>query len=272
MTRALYLIAILLTVQLVHAQVGFNNKNPDPSSILDLTANDKGLLIPRLTTAEREAIKVSNAPARSLMVFDVTLGTFCYYDGIKWYLLNEWIREAGSTSVASAGNVTVNGSLQVSGTVTAPDYALNATGNGPVPKGAIVMWSGSISNIPTGWALCDGNNFTPNLRDRFIVGAGSTYGVGNTGGAATVTLTAAQSGLPAHDHQINDPGHTHSTPRGTSEGFGSYFSEDTGTSTGSKTTGLRTTGITIRNNTAQNATQAHENRPPYFALAYIMKL
>ncbi|MGJ0848633.1 hypothetical protein ACR77J_18340, partial [Tissierella praeacuta] len=54
-----------------------------------------------------------------------------------------------------------------------------AIGSG-VPKGAILMWSGSIANIPEGWALCDGNNGTPDLRDRFIVGAGRAYSIGAT--------------------------------------------------------------------------------------------
>lgn len=49
------------------------------------------------------------------------------------------------------------------------------------PAGIITMWSGSTSNIPTGWALCNGQNGTPDLRDRFIVGAGSGYTVGETG-------------------------------------------------------------------------------------------
>ena len=72
-----------------------------------------------------------------------------------------------------------------------------------VPRGAILMWSGSIANIPSGWVLCNGANGTPNLMDRFIVGAGSTYAVTNTGGAtaASVTLTTAQ--MPSHTHSLS---------------------------------------------------------------------
>jgi len=66
--------------------------------------------------------------------------------------------------------------------------------------GMIIMWSGAISNIPSGWVLCDGNNNTPNLRDRFIVGAGSSYAVAATGGVDSVTLTIAQ--MPNHSHPI----------------------------------------------------------------------
>src|SRR5690606_24439652 len=77
-------------------------------------------------------------------------------------------------------------------------------------KGVIVMWSGSADNIPEGWALCDGTDGTPDLRDRFIVGAGGEYAVGATGGAKEVTLTTAQ--MPKHSHtgSTNSAGaHTH---------------------------------------------------------------
>ena len=69
-----------------------------------------------------------------------------------------------------------------------------------VPVGTIVLWSGTTSNIPTGWVLCNGSNGTPDLRDRFIVGAGSTYSVGATGGEASHTLTEDE--LPSHTHKL----------------------------------------------------------------------
>lgn len=79
-----------------------------------------------------------------------------------------------------------------------------------VPKGGIILWSGAIANIPAGWALCNGSNGTPDLRNRFVVGAGSTYAVGDTGGADSVTLTAAQ--MPTHNHTATTAsagGHNH---------------------------------------------------------------
>ena len=57
-----------------------------------------------------------------------------------------------------------------------------------VPTGAIMMWSGESTAIPTGWVLCNGENNTPDLRDRFVVGAGNSYAVGATGGSSTTTL------------------------------------------------------------------------------------
>lgn len=92
------------------------------------------------------------------------------------------------------------------------DTALKTWG---VPSGFIGMWSGSIASIPGGWALCDGTNGTPNLKDRFVVGAGGAYGVGATGGASSFSgstdghaLTVLE--MPSHNHPgSTDLGHTH---------------------------------------------------------------
>lgn len=139
--------------------------------------------------------------------------------------------------------------------------------SGTVPVGGIIMWSGSTA--PTGWALCNGQNGTPDLRDRFIVGSGSNYSIGATGGANTVTLTVNQ--MPSHNHPITDPGHFHSAgpfvPGGQSSVGGGG-----GVSSGAITlnTDTKQTGITGTNNAGGG--QAHENRPPYYALAFIMRV
>lgn len=215
-----------------------------------------------------------------------------------------------------------------------------------VPPGAIIMWSGSINDIPVGWALCDGSNGTPDLRDRFIVGAGGEYSPGNTGGAKSVTLTVAQ--MPQHNHSASSSStgaHTHSistssagshshSASSSSTGAhehdatfaGSFFGHDhvlmggsgvtigraTSSNSGSGVLGLSETpaslgvpritidtsgdhqhNITVNsagshshsgtaasagshshsitvNNTGSS--QPHENRPPYYALCFIMKL
>ena len=117
-----------------------------------------------------------------------------------------------------------------------------------VPVGGIIMWSGATNNIPSGWALCDGQNGTPNLQDRFIVGAGSSYSVNDTGGAASVTLTINQ--MPSHNHSYT----MINFDQGSAGGASSYGQGTSSVSTGSKGGG-----------------QSHENRPPYYALAYIIK-
>jgi len=77
--------------------------------------------------------------------------------------------------------------------------------------GMIIIWSGSIGSIPTGWVLCDGTNATPDLRNRFVIAAGSTYAVGATGGSADSTL-------PTHTHTVTDPGHAHTINWGQNAG------------------------------------------------------
>jgi microcystin-dependent protein len=97
----------------------------------------------------------------------------------------------GGTGASTAAGALTNFGI----TVTAAQI------NTAMPAGGIILWSGAQAAIPTGWLLCDGTNGTPNLRDRFVVGAGTTYAVGATGGAATVTL--ATGNLPSHSHTVN---------------------------------------------------------------------
>ena len=132
----------------------------------------------------------------------------------------------------------------------------------PIPRGVITMWSGATNDLPSGWALCNGNNGTPDLRNRFIVGAGSSYGVGNTGGADTVALTTDQ--MPSHNHN-NQGGYNYDRLL-TARPDGHYTSKDTDTTVGEPDL--------IHSASIQPAggNKAHENRPPYYALAYIMKL
>lgn len=202
---------------------------------------------------------------------------------------------------------------------------------GLVPAGIITLWSGAISAIPSGWVLCNGSNSTPDLRDRFVVGAGTTYAVGATGGANTVTLDATM--IPAHTHSLSASGttgnqsadHTHtfsgSGSANTSSAFTAIYdsghshglagllsganSGATGRTDGNQATAnygtssatanlvdpghYHSVSMTVSGTTAgmsANHTHsvtvtgtsgstggglAHENRPPYYALAYIMK-
>ncbi|HEY7823810.1 MAG TPA: hypothetical protein VIG24_13290 [Acidimicrobiia bacterium] len=157
------------------------------------------------------------------------------------------------------------------------------TGFGYVPQGGIIMWSGAISAIPTGWALCDGTSGTPDLTGRFVVHAdadsGGTYAPGDTGGADSVTLTEAQ--IPAHVHGVNlttseDGAHTHSYTRSGINNIsvntfplGAVNRGSTSDTTGEA--GAHTHSVTGDTDSTGGGT-AHENRPPYYALAYIMKL
>lgn len=89
------------------------------------------------------------------------------------------------------------------------------------PVGGIIMWHGSTGSIPTGWALCDGTNGTPNLSGKFIVSQGSGYAVNDNGGSNTHAITEAE--LPAHSHTIADGGgHGHSGSGGSTGSAGGH--------------------------------------------------
>lgn len=114
-----------------------------------------------------------------------------------------------------------------------------------VPKGAIIIWSGAIDKIPSGWVLCDGANGTPNLTDRFVLGAGNSYAVGISSGEVTHTLTVEE--MPSHSHTLEY--------RADGAGGGGAGPNKTGTiNTGETGGGL-----------------PHNNMPPYYSLCYIMK-
>lgn len=130
------------------------------------------------------------------------------------------------------------------------------SGSDSLPSGIIVIWSGTENNIPNGWQLCDGTNGTPNLKDKFVLGAGSTYKVKSGGGSATVTLTEAQ--IPSHTHTYKYNSLSENCIRTTTTGtnvFSAAVSSTSSNNTGSKGSG-----------------EPHENMPPYYALCYIMKL
>ena len=183
-----------------------------------------------------------------------------------------------------------------------------------VPSGIIAVWSGAEGAIPSGWYLCNGSNGTPDLRNRFIVGAGSgsSYSVGNTGGSNTVTLSTSQ--IPSHSHTTNnhshnasvsdpghghsvsvsDPGHSHNTsvtgaklfpgyggahvPYGGAGGYpGTHFNMSNANTGISANASNANTSISVSTGNANPSTNntggggSHENRPPYYALCYIMK-
>ena len=143
-----------------------------------------------------------------------------------------------------------------------------------IPAGLISMWSGSIGSIPSGWYLCDGSNGTPNLTDRFIIGAGSTYAVNGTGGATSVTLVTAN--MPAHTHTatstVTDPGHTHTTSYQAYVGSGGGGIAGGGSGFSTITLNTATTGITVATtNASVGSGSSFSIIPSYYALAFIQK-
>ena len=159
---------------------------------------------------------------------------------------------------------------------------VQASSGATIPAGLISMWSGSIGSIPSGWYLCDGSNGTPNLTDRFIIGAGSAYAVNGTGGATSVTLVTAN--MPAHTHTatstVTDTGHFHisGVPSDYSAGFGlssigsTNMKAGTATTSTSPNTNTVTTGITVATtNASVGSGSSFSIIPTYYALAFIQK-
>ncbi len=274
------LLALLLLYGLstpARCQIGIDESNPDPSSILDIKSADKGLLIPRLTRGNRLSLG-TNSPGNSLLVFDTDENRFFYYSTAfsTWFSLMA-IKPGPDWN-------TYTGNLELVGNVKANKF----TGDGIIPQGGIIMWSGSVSAIPAGWALCDGQNGTPNLKDKFIMGAGGGYNPGNTGGNATVTLSVDQ--LPGHTHTpgtlhiISSGSHEHTTNAGQQESK-AVGKNGTGAGEGAQSPGsaAAVTGAGEGSHTHASTDFAGETGstgknqavniiPPYYVLAFIMKL
>ena len=152
-----------------------------------------------------------------------------------------------------------------------------------IPQGTILSWFGQLANIPSGFAVCDGKNGTPDLRNRFIVGAGDAYKLSDIGGEDAVKLEPSQTSSHYHTfgyHDSNNNGYFITTaskkvnadrPAGTypakwngSGGGGWYGWDGSGWAGGQNLV----TSLTV----ATEAQKPHENRPPFYALHYIMKL
>lgn len=199
------------------------------------------------------------------------------------------------TAIASAiaSKADLN-SPALTGTPTAPTAAANtnttqiattafaqAAAAAAFPVGGIIMWSGTIAAIPTGWALCNGSNGTPDLRNRFVIGAHSdNAGVANTTVTGTSTLTGGSKDaiVVSHTHtatsSVSDPGHTHiSQSNGAPNGGGAGAAYTNGMSnTPGQTINSNTTGITVSTTVASaGSSGTNANLPPYYALAFIMK-
>lgn len=189
---------------------------------------------------------------------------------------------------------------------------VNESKNGLVPIGSIILWSGSVASIPANWQLCDGTNGTSDLRNRFVVGAGDDYAVGATGGADAITLTDANlpahvhsvsittgNDSPDHSHAgFTDTQGAHSHPpaggaglffrggvagvnSGLASGFYNNLHDVVGATgiAGSHAHNVTTYGASARhqhsvsgNTGSVGSGTAFDNRPRYYALAYIQRI
>jgi microcystin-dependent protein len=233
----------------------------------------------------------SSTPANNTDIAGINIAEGCAPSGINNAIRELMAQLKDQQSGTDGDDFTVGGNLTVTGTATgstpsvsddSTKFATTAFVRDIIPSGVIVMWSGSVATIPSGWYLCDGNNSTPDLRNRFIVGAGSTYSVAGTGGSADAIVVS-------HTHTADSAGAaTGSISANIGSDFGSYQTGSasgvfsvSGSSLPNRMQGAGGTGSrptvdmsipahthTI-NSTGSSGTNA--NLPPYYALAYIMK-
>jgi hypothetical protein len=189
-----------------------------------------------------------------------------------------------SGQVVSSGTLNVTGAFQLDGTAGASGQVLLSAGGSTTPtwgsgfpSGGIIMWSGTIATIPSGWYLCNGSNSTPDLRNKFIIGAFSDdSGTAKT----TVTGTSTQTGgtkdaiVVSHTHTATDAGHTH-VLQGQNQGSqdshfvsGVFANSFNGSANGNQTSQTGTASISV---STEGSSGTNQNLPPYYALAFIMK-
>ena len=195
-----------------------------------------------------------------------------------------------ATGTVTAGTATISGTVQaeqltstddanISGTCTAGDFV----GNGTIPIGGIIMWSGTNAAVPSNWNLCDGTNGTPNLIDKFVVGRGSAYAADTTGGSADAIV-------PTHTHTATGGSHGHPVRHSTqtsgavlADAAGGYILDSTGVQdfAANNSTPGSTSGDQIGQSGSLSLTAAapagsssvtNANLPPYYAIAYIMRI
>lgn len=217
--------------------------------------------------------------------------------GQKWKKYIVWPRltkaDGGPVDYIKLNMGSGAGSQGVQGTIGVQGIGGGAGSSGNIPDGGIIMWSGAIADIPTGWALCDGLNGTPNLVSSFIIGAGGNYAPGDLGGSAdAVVVSHNHNGITStagsHQHRYVDAyyaeirsGAPQQNVAGSDEGADTdneffYRTASDGYShfePAENDNPLTYSGGEHNHNIDTDGVSGVDaNLPPYYALAYIMKL
>jgi len=280
-------LAVAITGGSTSIQVTDGSTFPSPTGTIPADPNDPvpSAALPFVITLDRasnfeEKVLISSRSGNVLTVetrgYDGTAATSHAEQAtvehtIDAFSLTRFMEHVGDPGQTDAHNID-----QIEGLETALETAT-------VPVGGIIMYSGSLASLSVHWHLCDGTSGTPDLRNRFVVGSGSTYSVGSTGGSDTVALTASQ--MPAHNHSegglSTDPAgaHTHEVDYDsvtTYDGTGAAKTVSKINSSGSLSSTSQSAGSHAHNvsgsTSVSGSSQAHENRPPYYALAYVMRV
>jgi hypothetical protein len=235
--------------------------------------------------AKNKISEFSSTPANNTDIGGINIAEGCAPSGINNAIRELMAQLKDQQAGTDSDNFTVGGgftctgaavfssTVAVAGVATFTSAPVFPASVALIPSGGIIMWSGSIASIPSGWLLCNGSNGTPDLRNRFVVGAGSTYSVNGTGGSADAIVVSH-----THTATVTDSGHAHNTTFGYSDNvdyFGNnipfYGPINTGVvGNQTVTSASNTTGISVSNSTT-GSSGTNANLPPYYALAYIMK-
>ena len=205
------------------------------------------------------------------------IGDFIF-DGSMVYI------PSGSMNInAPDGNINLEANNNI--TIRANNSAIDLSADnvyGVIPIGGIILWSGKqsaspnvpdVPDVPDGWWLCYGTNNTPDLRVRFVVGYSNSEpfnAIDASGGEKEHTLTVDE--MPSHGHSITDPGHFHNSIHNTASPDSVTTHPNHGGGNNISKYGYQpsvTTGITID---PSGGGQPHNNLPPYYVLAYIMRI
>jgi len=255
------------------------NAGTTTATAINFVTDTTGALV--IQTSGANAISISSSQAVTL-ANPLPAGS----GGTGVTSLGTGVATALGQNVTGSGSIVLAASPTLTGTPIAPTAAVGT--NTPqiattafvrsiIPTGVILLWSGSVASIPSGWVMCDGTNSTPDLRDRFIVGAGSTYAVAATGGSTDAIVVSH-----THTATSTDSGHVHAPPTGLNtpyltnpfSGDGSIDSSGvTGPQERNATTGNSASAVANITTTVASAGSSgtNANLPPYYALAYIMK-
>jgi hypothetical protein len=241
--------------------------------------------------AKNKISEWSSTPANNTDVGGIDINEGCAPSGINNAIRDMMAQIKDMQTGADGDNFVVGGNLAVTGTSAFTGVATFAlapvitAGGGIIPSGGIIMWSGSIVSIPSGWFLCNGSNGTPDLRNRFVVGAGSTYAVGGTGGSADAIVVAHTHTGTTSNKSLTGSFEIRSSAVATSQVYaGSGITSVSADGGASRGTIIGSSEEQNASKVSFNASHDHTfttassgssgtnaNLPPYYALAYIMK-